>query len=93
MTSASDRGINMRLADIQELSRKRNLAWRINRDKLITRVRKLHPETNGHLGMVHNWGNEAARQAVTQADARWHRFAAYYDKRISDAIAAYGKGN
>lgn len=63
--------------------KRRERRWRAHQDALRAKLARLDPRTGGNLGLVHNWGNEAARAAVEHADKRWRAFA---DK--SDAIAS-----
>lgn len=69
------------LIDHCQLKAKRS---RQHSDALRKRLARLHPATGGHLGLVHNWGNDAARAAVREADKRWQRFSAWHDKRYRE---------
>lgn len=66
-----------------ENGKRRDRRWRAHMEALRANVARLDPRTNGDLGLAHNWGNDAARDAIRHAEKRWRAFA---DK--SDAIAA-----
>lgn len=74
-----------------ELQRK-DKRWRAHSEALRNRVARVHPETGGHLGLVHNWGNAAAREAVEKAESAWRRYADKADARINALMRAYAKG-
>lgn len=46
----------------------------------------LDPRTGGHAGMIHNWGNDAARAALRRGWARWHAYAAAIEPAIDAAM-------
>lgn len=59
---------------LQVLLGKRSRAWAT----FTARQRKLgaalDPRTGGDAGLIHNWGNEAARAAMLRGWARWHAY-------------------
>jgi hypothetical protein len=42
--------------------------------------KRAHPETDGNIGLVHNWGNDAARAARARYDARAQAYRAIYER-------------
>ena len=50
-------------------------------ERQIALAKAAHPETYGHLGMVHNWGNEAARAVVERGNDRWSQITVACDRR------------
>lgn len=75
-----------------ELQRK-DRRWRAHSEALRNRVARVHPATGGHIGLVHNWGNAAAREAVTKANAAWRRYADSVDCRVNALMRAYSRGH
>jgi hypothetical protein len=64
---------------------RRSKAWRLFCQRQKALARKADPATGGHLGMVHNWGNQAARDVVARGEGRWKRVQAAFDARY-DAL-------
>lgn len=62
---------------------KRRRAWR----RFISRTTKLaaiaDPRTGGNENLVHNWGNEAARQVWANGWKRWRAYADAADRRYN----------
>lgn len=75
-------------AAIQRNGQRKNKLWRAHCETLQARVAALHPETGGHLGLAHNWGNAAAREAIRRADSRWQRISAALDRRYLELARA-----
>lgn len=46
---------------------------------LHNRLCRLHPATDGHWGHIHNWGNDAAREALAKSQSRMRRYWRYLD--------------
>ncbi|CAB4187883.1 hypothetical protein UFOVP1166_8 [uncultured Caudovirales phage] len=78
---------NQIVQDIQTNAQRRNNAWRLFCNRQIALARAAHPETGGHLGMVHNWGNDAAKAVVERGLDRWACISKAYDNRF-DALRA-----
>ena len=78
--------------NLQRACQRKERYWRAHCEALRNRVARLHPETGGHIGLVHNWGNPAAREAVAKAGAAWRRYADSADKRINALMRDYSKG-
>ena len=55
-------------------------------DELRARLARLDPRTAGHLGLVHNWGNEKAKAAAGQASIRWQRFSEWHERRYRELM-------
>ena len=58
---------------------------------LHNRLCRLHPETAGHWGLIHNWGNAAAREALAKSQARlrayWRHIDSLRDMALREAMA------
>ena len=79
---------NQIIQAMQSNAQRRGKMWRLFCERQIALAKAAHPETGGHLGMVHNWGNEAARSVVERGDARWSKIDAAYEKRYDALINA-----
>lgn len=44
-----------------------------------------HPETGGNVGLVHNWGNDAAKAIVADCDRIWSRVDKCYKRLYAEA--------
>lgn len=75
-----------------ELQRK-DSRWRVLSAALHNRLMRVHPETGGHMGLVHNWGNAAAREAVARFWQSWRAYADSADRRINALMREFAKGN
>lgn len=78
---------------LQSLIQRKNRLWEAHSAALIARVAKVHPETGGHLGCAHNWGNAAARDAIAKAQARWDKYHARYERQARALMLAHIKGD
>lgn len=61
---------------------------RAHSEALRNRLRRLHPETNGMPGLVHNWGNEEARAMLRRSNERAWRFSDYSNRRYRELMRA-----
>ena len=78
---------------LQALIQRKNRLWAAHRAALCNRIARVHPATNGHIGLVHNWGNAAAREAVSKAQARWDSYQARYDREARALMLAHIRGD
>jgi hypothetical protein len=64
-----------------------NRLWYWHSRALASRLARVHPETGGHYGMAHNWGNAEAQSALVLGRERWARYSAYRERAGSAIIA------
>ena len=55
------------------------------------RIAKAHPDTGGHPGLVHNWGNPEARAILKASEERWRKIAKRFDAQYAAAIERHKK--
>lgn len=80
------------LDELIRLGERKRALWARHSEALRNRVRALHPETGGHLGLAHNWGNAAAKEAIRAANQRWRKYADMHDKRANALMRAHVRG-
>jgi hypothetical protein len=56
-----------------EIYAQQDRLFRLTMARATRRARKAHPETGGNHCLVINWGNDAAKAALAEADALWSR--------------------
>lgn len=76
-------------ARLQTIGAKRVRAFRAHCGASRRLMAAAHPETGGNLGLVHNWGNEAARAIRARCDARWRAYADASDIASRNAMRDY----
>lgn len=79
---------NQAIQAMQANYQKRSKAWNLFCARQTALAKAAHPETGGHLGMVHNWGNDAAKAVIAAGDKRWAKISAAYDRRYNALLAA-----
>jgi len=77
---------------LQHELRRKDARWKALNEALRNRLARVHPETGGHIGLVHNWGNPAAREAVAQFWKSWRAYSDRIDARVNVLMRDYAKG-
>ena len=74
------------------LGRRKDKRWRAHCEALQAELARLHPATGGHIGLVHNWGNPAAREALARSWIRWRKFSDKCEAMGRELIRQHIKG-